>query len=70
MPRDDDAPLADPDQPGAIPNDQPSGLPDEQADDLPLGVDDAEPEGEGATPRGADAMPGIPTDEDEPQTDG
>jgi hypothetical protein len=71
MPR-DDAPLADPDQPGAIPNDQPtdvSGLPDEKSDDVPLGVEDSDPDGEGDAPRGEDAMPGIPTDE-EPQTDG
>lgn len=52
-------------------DDAPTGLPDEEPDDVPLGVDDPDPEpdGEGATPRGDDAMPGIPT-EGEPQTDG
>lgn len=75
MPR-DDAPLADPDRPGAIPNDQPtdaagvSGLPDEQSPDVPLGVEESDPDGEGATPRGPDAMPGIPAEGEEPQTDG
>ena len=69
MPR-DDAPLADPEQPGAIPNDQPavSGLPDEQAEDAPLGVQ--ETPGDDAPEKGAEAMPGIPTDDEEPQTDG
>jgi hypothetical protein len=46
----------------------PSGLPPDQDPDKPLGVDDAEPEGEGEPRRGEDAMPGIP--DGEPQTDG
>jgi hypothetical protein len=45
--------------------DVPSGLPAEEPEERPLGVDDAEPEGEGEPPRGPGAMPGIP-DEDEP----
>ena len=50
-------------------HDEPSGLPEEQPDDTPLGVDHAERQGEDPTPRGDDAMPGIPT-EGEPQSDG
>jgi hypothetical protein len=73
MSRDDDAPLADPERPGAIPNDQPiapSGLPDQRPEDTPLGADEPpDPDGEGDAPRGEDAMPGIPTD-GEPQSDG
>lgn len=64
----DDAPLADEPQPGAIPNDQPSGMPDGEPPDQPLGVDEADPDDEHA-PRGPESMPGIPTD-GEPQTDG
>jgi hypothetical protein len=48
-------------------DDAPSGLPPDQDPDLPLGVDEAEPDGEGE-PRGEDAMPGIPARE--PQSDG
>lgn len=69
MADEDDAPLANPGQPGAIPNDQPTGLPADEPDDLPLGVDRADPDGEGDTRRGEDAMPGFPTD-GEPQTGG
>ena len=67
----DDAPLADPEQPGAIPNDQPavSGLPDEQPEDAPLGVQE-KPGDDDAPETGPEAMPGIPTDETEPQSDG
>jgi len=43
----------------------PSGLP-EEASDQPLGVPEADPDGEGQTPRGADAMPGIPTEGEPP----
>ena len=43
----------------------PSGLPGtEEAE--PLGVPEAHPEGEGDTPRGDDAMPGIPTEGEPP----
>ena len=44
-----------------IDRDAPSGLPDERHEADPLGVPEADPEGEGETARGADAMPGIPT---------
>jgi hypothetical protein len=40
----------------------PSGLPDGQREDHPLGVTESNPEGEGETPRGPAAMPGIPTE--------
>ncbi len=43
----------------------PSGLPGEREDE-PLGVPEANPEGEGDTPRGAEAMPGIPTEGEPP----
>lgn len=47
----------------AEPNDDPgipSGLPEGEEDSKPLGgVDEPDPEGEGDTPRGADAQPGI-----------
>ena len=40
----------------------PSGVPDEDAPESdPLGVPEADPEGEGATRRGDEAMPGIPS---------
>ena len=63
-----DAPLANDSGGGAPPNDDPaalggdgapSGLPEEVEEDTPLGPDDADPEGEGDTPRGEDAQPGI-----------
>ena len=63
-----DAPLADDSGAGAPPNDDPgaltgadapSGLPDDVEEHEPLGADDADPEGEGDTPRGEDAQPGI-----------
>jgi len=45
----------------------PSGMPDPDAPESePLGVPEAEPEGEGETQRGADAMPGIPTEGEPP----
>ena len=61
MPERSDAPLADEPQPGAIPDDMPSGLPEGVEESEPLGGDKdaAPPEGEGETPRGADAQPGI-----------
>lgn len=64
----DDAPLADPAGAGTPPNDMPTGLPSEVEEGG--GVDEEpSPEGEGETPRGEDAMPGIP-DSDEPFTGG
>ena len=50
---------------GPTPGGAPSGLPGEREDE-PLGVPEANPEGEGDTPRGADAMPGIPTEGEPP----
>lgn len=44
----------------------PTGLPDGADETEPLGVPDADPEGEGETPRGADAQPGIPTEGEPP----
>jgi hypothetical protein len=49
-------------------DDAPSGLPPDEDPDQPLGVDEAEPDGEGEPRRGDDAMPGIPTEEQ--QSDG
>jgi hypothetical protein len=50
-----------------IPADEvPSGLPPGQPEEEPLGVPEATPEGEDEPARGADAMPGIPTDGDPP----
>jgi hypothetical protein len=46
----------------------PSGLPPDQDDDTPLGVPEARPEGEGEPPRGPEAMPGIPTEGEPPQS--
>jgi hypothetical protein len=64
-----DAPLADEPQPGAIPNDVPSGLPEGVEESVPLGGDKpADPEGEGETPRGEQAQPGI--NQDEPDVSG
>jgi len=69
----DDAPLADEPQPGSVPNDMPTGMPagaDEHEPD-PLGSgDEAEPEGDGDVQRGEDAMPGIPTEGDDPYSGG
>ena len=65
-----DAPLADEPQPGSIPDDTPSGMPEGADEQDPLGTPaDADPEGEGDTPRGEDAQPGFPQGE-EPFTDG
>lgn len=69
----DDAPLANDSGGGVPPNDSPtaplgpedenaapSGLPEGEEDTTPLGTDEEpSPEGEGDTPRGADAQPGI-----------
>ncbi len=65
----DDAPLADEPQPGAAPNDMPaSGMPSgsEDHEPEPLGPEDDEDAGE----NGADAMPGIPTEGDDPYSAG
>jgi hypothetical protein len=64
-----DAPLADEPAGGAIPNDMPTGLPEGGDEPAPMGAEDGDPEGEGATPRGEDAQPGIP-EKDEPFSDG
>ena len=64
----DDAPLADEPQPGAAPNDMPTGMPagNDEAEPEPLGPeDDGDQDGEGA-----DAMPGIPTEGDDPYSAG
>jgi len=46
---------------------EPSGLPpDHPEEGEPLGVPDAAPEGEDEPRRGADAMPGIPTEGEPP----
>ena len=64
----DDAPLADEPQPGAAPNDMPTGM--------PAGADEVEPEPLGPGDydqndgEGADAMPGIPTEGDDPYSAG
>jgi hypothetical protein len=52
-------------------DDELTGLPDEDAPEpQPLGVPRADPDGEGETPRGSDAMPGIPPEGQEPPSDG
>jgi hypothetical protein len=49
-------------------DDAPTGLPPDQEDEEgPLGVQDAEPDGEGDPARGAEAMPGIPDEREPPQ---
>ena len=53
------------DQPSTS-DDAPSGLPPEEPEEAPLGVPEARPEGEDDPARGADAMPGIPTEGDPP----
>jgi hypothetical protein len=63
-----DAPLADEPQPGAIPNDVPSGLPEGVEESTPMGGDKSDPEGEGDTPRGEHAQPGL--NQDEPDVSG
>jgi hypothetical protein len=49
-------------------DDAPSGLPPDQEPDRPLGVEEADPDGEGRPRPGDAALPGLP--EKEPQTDG
>ena len=66
-----DAPLADEPQPGAVPNDMPSGLPEGAEEPEPMGAPGSTAEdadGEGDTPRGEDAQPGI--NEGEPNISG
>jgi hypothetical protein len=46
---------------------EPSGLPADEPEERPLGVDEAEPEGEGEPGRGCGAMPGIPAEGEPPQ---
>ena len=63
----EDAPLADPDRTGAAPNDMPTGLPEGADEPVPAGMDEEpDPDGEGATQRGEQAMPGIPEEGEEP----
>jgi hypothetical protein len=64
----DDAPLADEPQGGSVPNDMPTGMPSgsEEAEPEPLGPGD----GDDAPEKGEDAMPGIPTEGDDPYSGG
>jgi hypothetical protein len=48
------------------PDDAPSGLPPDEPEEEPLGVPEALPEGEDEPGRGAEAMPGIPTEGEPP----
>ena len=48
------------------PGEVPSGLPPDEPEEEPMGVPDARPEGEDGRERGADAMPGIPTEGEPP----
>ena len=50
----------------STPDPAPSGLPAEEPEEGPLGVPEARPEGEDEPARGADAMPGIPTEGEAP----
>ena len=63
-----DAPLAD--DSGGTPNDMPTGMPQggDEAEAAPLGTEDdtESPDGEGETPRGDEAQPGIPTEGEPP----
>ena len=52
--------------PRSTPDPAPSGLPAEEPEEAPLGVPEARPEGEGEPDRGADAMPGIPSEGEPP----
>ena len=62
-----DGPLGGPPGPSAESDrDAPSGLPDAAGEDAPLGPPEADPDGDSATRRGEDAMPGIPTDGEPP----
>ena len=51
--------------PRSTPDAAPSGLPPEEPEQAPLGVPQAQPEGD-ESDRGADAMPGIPTEGEPP----
>jgi hypothetical protein len=57
------------DAPSSDDDDIPSGLPEGGDEPSPMGAVDGDPDGEGGTPRGQDAQPGIP-EKDEPFTDG
>ena len=46
--------------------DVPTGMPPDMPEAEPLGVPEAAPEGEDEPKRGADAMPGIPTEGEPP----
>jgi len=61
-----DAPLAD--DSGATPNDMPTGMPQggDEIEGEPLGAPETDPDGEGDTPRGEDAQPGIPSEGEPP----
>lgn len=52
--------------PRSTPDAAPSGLPPDEPEEVPLGVTEARPEGEDEPERGADAMPGIPTEGEPP----
>jgi hypothetical protein len=65
-----DAPLANESGGGTPPNDDPaalgnapSGLPEGAEEHEPLGADESNPDGEGDTPRGEEAQPGLNREE-------
>ena len=47
-------------------DDVPTGMPQGADEEDPLGTPEESPDGEGETPRGSDAQPGIPTEGDPP----
>lgn len=49
-----------------IDRDAPTGLPDQSDEAQPLGTTEESPEGDAEARRGAEDMPGIPTDGDPP----
>ncbi|MDQ3770249.1 MAG: hypothetical protein M3370_12345 [Actinomycetota bacterium] len=55
MPEHDDRPKDDEEQ-------VPSGVAQEGSEPPPMGGEETDPEGEGQSRRGAEAMPGIPTE--------
>jgi hypothetical protein len=64
----DDAPLADDPQTGSVPNDTPTGMPagEDAPEPEPLGTGDPDDEPD----KGEEAMPGIPTEGDDPYSAG
>ena len=50
----------------STPDDVPSGLPPDEPEEGPLGVLEARAVGEDESDRGADAMPGIPSEGEPP----